>query len=146
MKKKKIINKSGVTLTEISLAVLIFALTAIPLYYAINYGSNEEIQLNKISIANKILEAFKDEVKNLDYNYVDDMCNDEKIETNELPPNSFQSLFNAQKEYKDFNFTGNAKKTTTNDVESIKINAEISWTNGFGQKSNQKITFIKVKQ
>ena len=67
MKRIKKNNKSGVSLTEISVAVLIFAIVAIPLYYAISYGSKEEIQLDKVAIANKVLESFKDEIKNLDY-------------------------------------------------------------------------------
>ena len=60
-------TKSGFSLAEISLAVLIFALCAIPLYYAISYGSAEEIQLEKMAIANKLLESFRDEMKNIDF-------------------------------------------------------------------------------
>ena len=91
-------NKSGVSLTEISVAVLIFALVAIPLYYAISYGSKEEIQLDKVAIANKVLESFRDEIKNLDYPTVESFGN--KIVSTQLPPNSFQALLEAQKNIK----------------------------------------------
>ena len=136
-------NKLGVSLTEISVAVLIFALVAIPLYYAISYGSKEEIQLDKVAIANKILESFKDEIKNLDYATVESFGN--KIESTQLPPNSFQELLKAQKKYKDIKFEAESVEDNNNDVISRKITAEVKWTNGTGNTSSQKISFIKVQ-
>ena len=141
--KKIRMNKSGFSFTEISVAVLIFALVAIPLYYAISFGSKEEIQLDKIAIANKILESFKDEIKNLDYPTVESFG--EKIKSQHLPPNSFQELLKAQQKYKDFEFEAESKEDTTNDVISRKITAEVKWTNGSGKTSSQKISFIKVQ-
>ncbi len=136
-------NKSGVSLTEISVAVLIFAIVAIPLYYAISYGSKEEIQLDKVAIANKVLESFKDEIKNLDYPTVESFG--EKIEATQLPPNSFQELLKAQQKYKDFKFEAESIEDNNNDVISRKITAEVKWINGSGNTTSQKISFIKVQ-
>ena len=136
-------NKSGFSLTEISVAVLLFAIVAIPLYYAVSYGSKEEIQLDKIAIANKVLESFRDEIKNLDYATVESLGKD--IEANQLPPNSFSALWDAQSKYKDFEFKAESIEDKNNDVVSRKITAEITWTNGTGNKSSQKISFIKVQ-
>ena len=143
MKRIKKNNKSGVSLTEISVAVLIFALVAIPLYYAISFGSKEEIQLDKVAIANKILESFRDEIKNLDYPTVESFG--DKIESKDLPPNSFQALLEAQQKYKDFKFEAESKEDNNNEVISRKITAEVSWTNGSGNKTSQKISFVKVQ-
>lgn len=143
MKRIKKNNKSGVSLTEISVAVLIFAIVAIPLYYAISYGSKEEIQLDKVAIANKVLESFKDEIKNLDYPTVESFGN--KIESTQLPPNSFQALLEAQQKYKDFKFEAESIEDNNNDVISRKITAKIKWTNGSGNETSQKISFIKVQ-
>lgn len=138
-------NKRGVTLIEISVAVLIFALVAIPLYYAITYGSNEEIQLDKVAIANRILESFRDEIKNLDFETVDNYGSN--IDGSQLPPNSFKALLDGQQKYKDFAFKAEIKKpeTTLSDVVSLTIVAEVSWTKGNGEKSTQKISFVKVQ-
>lgn len=136
-------NKKGVSLIEISIAVLIFALVAIPLYYAITYGSNEEIQLDKIAIANKVLESFRDEIKNLDFATIEEMGS--HITATQLPPNSFQKLLDAQQKYKDFAFSAEVEDKTLNDIKSLAFKAEVTWTKGNGQKSSQKISFVKVQ-
>ncbi len=135
-------NKLGVSLTEISVAVLVFALVAIPLYYAISFGTKEEIQSDKVAIANKILESFRDEIKNLDFETV--LSYGEDITATNLPPNSFQKMYDAQKEYKDFNFKAKAKLNDNDGMRSITFNATVSWRRDGGE-STQKISFIKVE-
>lgn len=135
--------KSGVSLVEIVLAVAIFAIISIPLYYAISFGSKEEIQLDKVAHANKILESFRDEIKNLDFDTVKNMGS--KIDGSQLPPNSFQSLLKAQQKYKDFKFNAEAETKTINEIESISFNAEVNWTKDSGGKSSQKLSFVKVQ-
>lgn len=126
------------------MAVLIFALAALPLYYAISYGSGEEIQLDKIAIANKILESFRDEVKNLDFETVKAFGS--SFDGRQLPPNSFQKLLDAQEKYKDFKFQAQSERKIVNEIETLNISAEVKWTVGSGgRESSQKISFIKVK-
>ena len=136
-------NKSGVSLAEISVAVLIFALVAIPLYFAISFGTKEEIQTDKVAIANKILESFRDEIKNLDFETV--LSYGDTIKASDLPPNSFGKMYDAQKEYKDFEFIASATKNDVDGMRSITFNASVSWTRD-GGKSTQKISFIKVEK
>ena len=142
---KRIKNKLGVSLTEISVAVLIFAVVAIPLYYAISYGTKEEIQADKVAIANKILESFRDEIKNLSYETVLGLCKGDSIKASDLPPNSFGKMYEAQKEYKDFEFEAKAVKNESDGMRSISFNATVTWTRDSGAKSTQKISFIKVE-
>lgn len=140
---KRIKNKLGVSLAEISVAVLIFALVAIPLYYAISFGTKEEIQADKVAIANKILESFRDEIKNLDFETV--LGYGDTIKASDLPPNSFGKMYEAQKEYKDFEFEAKAVKNESDGMRSISFNATVTWTRDSGAKSTQKISFIKVE-
>ncbi len=141
MKKNK---KSGVSLVEIILAVMIFAIVAIPLYYAVSYSSNEEVQLDKIAIANKILESFRDEIKNLDFEVV--KAYGTNIDGSQLPPNSFQALLNSQKKYKDFKFSAEAEHKEATGIESILFKAEVKWTLANGKESSQKLSFVKVQK
>lgn len=137
-------KKHGVSLVEIVAAVAIFAIVAVPLYYAVSYGSKEEIQLEKVSIANKILESFRDEVKNLDFETVKSYGS--SFDGSQLPPNSFQKLLDAQKKHKDFKFSAEATTKNINDIESIAITAEVKWTKDGKGESSQKISFVKVQQ
>ena len=141
MKKQN--NKLGVSLTEITISVLVFALIAIPLYYAISFGSKEEIYLEKVSHANKILESFRDEIKNLDFETVKNFGNN--IDGTQLPPNSFQKLFEAQKKFKDFKFSAQAESKAINEIESISFKAEVKWTKDNGTEASQKLSFVKVQ-
>ncbi len=143
MNRRKINNKSGFSLAEISLAVLIFALCAIPLYYAISYGSAEEIQLEKMAIANKLLESFRDEMKNIDF----DLAKKDYLTINEnsLPPETFNVYLDAAKKYKDFKFVSDSKANDLNGIESINFKVGVSWTTNSGRIASQSISFVKVK-
>lgn len=143
----KKLNRLGVSLTEISIAVLIFAVAAIPLYYGISYGSKEEIQLNKDTIAQNILESFRDEIKNLDFATVESFIVGGEIPVTQLPPNSFQEFLKAQKKYKDFEFKAEVKNPPAGtEVKTLTFKATVTWTKEGGNKSERKISFIKVEQ
>ena len=142
MKRLKI-NKFGVTLAEVAVAVLIFAVAAIPLYYAISYGAKEEVQLDKIAQANKILSSFKEECIELDY--------DEVVKLKQgldgfNAPKTFNDLMLAQKQYKDFRLTVSATEKTVVDIVSLTVEAEVKWTRDGGGESSQKLSFVKVKR
>ena len=145
MKRKKINNKFGVTLAEVSVAILIFVLAAIPLYYAVSYGAKEEIQIEKTALANKILEAFRDECKNLDYDTVESYG--PETDGSNLPQNTFGELLKAQQKHKDFKFhaTIKAPDNAIEGIDSLQINADVKWTKEKGGESIQKISFVKIK-
>ncbi|MDD3147598.1 MAG: prepilin-type N-terminal cleavage/methylation domain-containing protein [Candidatus Riflebacteria bacterium] len=142
-------NKSaGVSLVEIIVAVMVFAMASIPLYYAISYGASEETNLEKVAIANKILAAFRDEIKNLDYKTVEGLMtatsNWKTLDASALPPNSFNSLLTSQKKYKDFEFKTEVRKSPGADLDSLEFKAAVSWTTGRGNTASESIAFIKV--
>jgi hypothetical protein len=144
MRRNKMNKKSGVSTTEIAIAVLVFAVAAIPLYYAISFGSNQDIQLDKIARANKVLESFRDEIKSLDFETVHQYGS--PIDARNLPPNSFNEFLEAQKRYKDYEFKATSDYSNENDIEALIIKAQITWHDGTGNKESiQKISFMKVK-
>ncbi len=140
MKNKKMMNKLGVSLPEISIAVLIFALCAIPLYYAIAYGSKEEIKMEKNAIANKILESFRDEIKDLDYDTAVTFGN--FSDGSGLPPETLK-VYEQAKNYKDFKVS--CESTPNNemgDIESTTFKAKVTWD---GLEFPKELSFKKVK-
>lgn len=146
MKKNK---RNAVSLVEIVVAVLVFTLAAIPIYYAISYGAAEETNLEKVAIASKILESFRDEIKDLDYDIVKGLMGAtsvwKTVDAKGMTPNSFNSLLTAQGKYKDFNFQTEVRVSPGADVESLEFKAEVSWTTGRNKKAKEKISFIRVK-
>ena len=109
MKNKKKNNRLGVSLAEISIAALIFALCAIPLYYAISFGSKEEIKMEKDTIATKILESFRDEIKDLDYDTAVNFGN--FGDSSGLPPETLK-VYEKAKDYKEFKVSCESEKKT----------------------------------
>lgn len=149
---KKFKNTRAVSLLEFILAVLVFGIAVIPLYYAISYGAKHEIDYEKVGIANKLLESFKDEVLSLDYEIIEGMFSLDDGSTTwkniaqpSLPPLAFNAIFQAQTEYKDFKFAGEARNTGTSAVKAIEFKASISWEST-GPQRNEEIFFVKVKR
>ena len=144
--KRKRNNKSGVSLAEIAIAVFIFAVCAIPLYYAISYGSSEEIHLEKSSIANKILESFRDEVKNLDFKTA--MEYKSFSDNSGLPPDTFKAVEHIvnEKKYKDYVVSCTCEEVTENEIKIVTFKPEVKWTNNKGKEISQKISFVVVEK
>lgn len=136
------INRSGFSLTEIVIAVMVFAIVSVPLYYAISFGSKEEIHLEKVSMANKVLEAFRDEIMNLDYKTVESLGNN--FDGTQMPPKSFSELLAAQDKFKDLKLTAVSVANETNDARTIT--AEVTWKREGKGDSSVKISFVKVKK
>ena len=143
---RKKTNKSGISLVEITIAIFIFAVCAIPIYYAISYGSSEEIHLEKRSIGNKILESFRDEVKNLDFKTAQQYQNFSG--NSGLPPDTFKAVEHIvnEKKYKDYVVSCTSEETTENDIKIITFKPEVKWTNNKGQEITQKISFVVVEK
>ena len=139
-------NKSGFSLAEISIAVLIFALCAIPLYYAVSYGSAEEIHLEKTAIANKILESFRDEIKNLDFETAKQFSSFSG--NSGLPPETFKVVNQVvnEKHYKDYVVSCTCEEKTEHEIKSITFKPEIKWKNNKNKEITQKITFVIIEK
>ena len=135
-------NKSGVSLPEISIAVLIFALCAIPLYYAIAFGSKEEIKMEKDAIATKILESFRDEIKDLDYDTAVNFGN--FGDSSGLPPETLK-VYEKAKDYKEFKVSCESEQKNEFDIETTTFKAKVTW-NAEGAEVEKKLSVVKVKQ
>ena len=147
MQKNNRFKKYGVSLIEIAVALLFFAFAAIPIYYALSYGSKQEVDTEKIAIANKILSSFRDEVISLPYDTAKGFFSATSAWKNigsNVPQNSFQRLLTAQRKYKDFQFSGKVR-LITNPVEALEFNAQIKWSTN-GPKRLEKVAFVKVKK
>jgi prepilin-type N-terminal cleavage/methylation domain-containing protein len=141
MKKNK---KLGFTLVEITVALGLFAILAIPAYMMFSYGAADEMSYHKTAAANRILESCRDEIKNLSYAYAESLGS--SFDTVNLPPATFDKLLSAQKELKDssFKFHGIAEKKT-GEPEHIKFTLKVTWTKKSGATAEEKLVFIKVK-
>lgn len=138
-------NKYGVSLVEIAVAVLFFAFAAIPVYYALSYGATQEIDMSKVSMANKVLAAFRDEVMRLSYDEAEGCFPAATFDATALPPETFGDLLTAQRDYKDFQFSGKVEKLT-DPVDAMQFDIEITWSNAKGPERLEKISFMKVKK
>ena len=147
---KKNLTNHGVSLVEVMLAVALFIITVVPIYYGLSYGAAEEINLEKRNIARKILESFQDEIKDFDYDdlqkFIKATNAEKSISEKDLPPNSFDELVQAQTKYKDFKFSGKVKASEANFIKSIEFKVEVTWTKGTGKTAIEKLAFIKVKR
>ncbi len=141
-------GKNGVSLVEIIVAVAVFAIAAVPIYYAISYNAADQTNIGKRSIAQKILESFRDEIKDLEYDYVVSLmgagANWKSFSSSDMTPNSFNVLLAAQQDFKDFAFSGEVK-TSGGAVEILELKVEVTWTSGRGKQEVEKLAFIKVK-
>lgn len=141
-------NRLGLSLVEIIVAVAVFAIAAVPIYYAISYNAADEANIGKRSIAQKILESFRDEIKDLEYDYVVGLMGAtsswKTFTSSGMTPNSFNVLLTAQQEFKDFVFSGEVK-TAGGAVELLEFKVEVTWTSGRGKQEVEKLSFIKVK-
>jgi len=141
MKKNK---KLGFTLTEITVALGLFALLAVPAYLMFSFGAADEMSYHKTAAANRILESCRDEIKNLSYAYAQSLG--PSFDSINLPPATFDKLLNAQKELKDstFKFYGIAEETIAEPAH-IKFTLKVTWTKKSGATAEEKLVFIKVK-
>ncbi|GAB4269823.1 MAG: hypothetical protein Kow0029_06100 [Candidatus Rifleibacteriota bacterium] len=140
-------SNSGLSLVEVTVAVILFALAAIPIYYGLSYGASTEVDSEKIAIANKILEAFRDEMLNQPWDELDpSYAATDWLEIGADLPNAFNKLLEAQQKYKDFKFVGWVRKAPDSEVDALEFRAEISWTSNGPKRDPEKIFFLKIKR
>lgn len=131
-----------------------FAVAVIPIYYVISFGARHEIDYEKIGLANKILESFRDEVQGLDFEQVqgffnlDDGSEDvwKDIDAGSLTPNVFLELLEAQQEFQDFQFSGRARNIPNSPVDAIEFEAQVQWESIAPNRDPENIRFIKTRR
>lgn len=140
---------AGISLIEIMVAVLLLALAAIPIYRTLSFGASKEIENEKIAIANRILESFKNEIMGMPFEVLQTEFSDTSWQTIGADfPNVFNALMEAQKKYKDFEFSGQVRQVEDAVVPTMEFKAEVNWTKNDGEKRDkpEKIFFIKVEK
>lgn len=137
---------TGVSLIEIVAAILLFALAAVPIYRSLSFGAAKEIDSEKVAIANRILESFKDEVLGLPYKDLEITYPANTWQPIGADfPNVFDQLLQAQQKYKDFQFSGEVRQVSGAVVKTMEFKSEVTWTNAYGKKNKpEQIFFIKV--
>ncbi|HMM61439.1 MAG TPA: hypothetical protein PLK28_09360 [Candidatus Rifleibacterium sp.] len=144
MKKNRISVKRGLSLIEIAAAVLVFSAAVIPLYHAMSYGAKEDIHIDKIAVADKILTSFRDEIKNMDFKTVAGLYGSARVYkgTEDMTPNTFKEFLKEKEKYKDFEFEAETTKQDS-PIESISFKAKVTWTSATN-KGERKLAFVKV--
>lgn len=151
---KKTCKCKGVSLLEVIVAVLIFSVAIVPLYYALTYGARQEIDYSKVTLANKILESFRDEVLSLDFETVQGLVGVsagstswQKFDASALPPNSFDKVLKAQREHQDFQFSGQVRTPPDAVVDALEFRAEVTWpSHGGPVREPENVVFVKVRR
>lgn len=147
-------KRTGITLLEVIVAVLIFSVAVVPMYYVLTYGARQEIDYSKVALANKILESFRDEVLSLDYDTVQGLVGASAGSTSwrdfgasALPPNSFNAVLEAQREHQDFQFSGQVRTPAGAVVDALEFKAEVTWPSPTGPaRDPESIVFVKVRR
>ncbi|HNX76219.1 MAG TPA: hypothetical protein PLM07_07220 [Candidatus Rifleibacterium sp.] len=144
MKKNRISIKRGLSLVEIVAAILVFSVAVIPLYYAMSYGAKEDIHIDKVAVADKILSSFRDEIKNMDFKTVAGLYGSARTYkgTEDMTPNTFKEFLKEKEKYKDFEFEVETLKQDS-PIESISFKAMVTWT-AEATKGERRLAFVKV--
>lgn len=137
-------KKRGITLTELTVALGLFALLAIPAYMVFSYGAADEMSYHKTAAANRILESCRDEIKNLSYKYAEQDLVPSFTNVNS-PPSTFNTFMDFQKDFKDKNFKLEGKAVVNKNPDHIKFDLKVTWTKKNGSIAEETLSFIKVK-
>jgi type II secretory pathway pseudopilin PulG len=143
-KKSNKMKKRGITLTELTVALGLFALLAIPAYMVFSYGAADEMSYHKTAAANRILESCRDEIKNLSYKYAEKDLVPSFTNVNS-PPSTFNTFMDFQKDFKDKNFKLEGKAVVNKNPDHIKFDLKVTWTKKNGSIAEETLSFIKVK-
>lgn len=145
----EIIRRSNkcITLLEVILAVVIFAIFSIPLYRAISTSAVKEIDTTKLSMARKILESVKSELQAKSFNEIENMIgsnNQTFVKISGGYPNTLSEVLNIQSKYKDFHLEVFGK-FSVNSKSIIEIKAVVSYTSSQNRHKNEEINFLIIK-
>ena len=126
-------NKLAFTLVEITVALGIFALLAIPAYMLFSYSASSENEYHKTAAALRVIETYRDEIKNLSFNVAKEYKSD-------LTPQASEIFATEHDKY------GLEKEITPEERDNmIKITITIKWKNRRGTELKETQTFVKVK-
>lgn len=133
----------GFSLVEVVIALVVFGLAAIPIYYALSGTAAQEVDATKLSMARKILESFKAEVLTLPFDKLKEMTTTGG--TVGGCTNTETSVLGAQRKYKDFEFTTEIKVSTSS-PSVLDVKGAITWTKSDGSKAKpEELAFIVVE-
>lgn len=140
-------NRRGFSLVEVIVATFVFALAAIPIYFAMSHGAAKEIDSTKLSMARKILESFRAEVINRPFAEISAMGPGTSDFT-AMPggfPKTVSDVLNIQKQYKDFTFSPKFR-FSPGQTSVIEVKGSLTWTKADGkQHVPEELAFLLVK-
>ena len=130
-------NKIGFTLVEIMVALGIFALIAIPVYMFFSYTTANEIEYHKNVSASRLMESFKNEIKQYSFEESKGFT-----DANNAPPNTKKIYDEIKSKFSDLEM----KIVLENvDEKTIRYNLTVTWKSRGGAERKESSTFVKVK-
>lgn len=146
----------GFTLLEILIAMIVFILAAVPIYFALGQGAAQEVQATKIAQARKILESFRQEIMGQEFNALVKMMpasanvcvnfTEAELKKHGLTMTA-GGVIDIQREYKDFEMGATFCFAEGNN-QVIEVKSHVSWTRPGNEgpvKSTENLAFLVVK-
>lgn len=130
-------NKNGFTLVEIMVALCIFALIAIPVYMFFSYSAANEIEYHKNVSASKLMESFKNEIKQYSFEESKGFIN-----ANNAPPNTKKIYDEIKSKFSDLEMTITPDSV---DEKTMSFTLTVTWKSRGGAERKTSSTFVKVK-
>lgn len=139
-------RKSGLSLLEVVVAALIFALAIIPIYYALSSQSVSDLETTKIAMAKDILTSLRQEIMARPFDELSPYVPATKGPLqNEPYPLTLDKILKAQKEYQGIQFelsvdaelTGPGKKV-------IQFEGKVTWKDNKNQIKEETLSFMTV--
>ena len=141
--------RPGFSLVEVLVATFMFAVAAIPIYFALSGGAAQEVDATKLSMARKILESFRSEVVSRPFIELKPMAtggNTFAVMGGGYP-NTISQVMTVQQKYKDFSFKGQIRVSPDNAKGKIlEVKGEVTWTRSDGKPSKpEDLAFLVVE-
>ena len=130
-------NKNGFTLVEIMVALCIFALIAIPVYMFFSYTAANEIEYHKNVSASRLMESFKNDIKQYSFEESQGFIN-----ANNAPPNTKKIYDEIRSKFSDLEMTIDPQNV---DEKTMRFTLTVTWKSRGGAERKTTSTFVKVK-
>lgn len=146
-KLRKPLRGTGFSLVEVIVATFIFALVAVPIYYAMSQSAAKEIDSTKLSMARKVLESFRAEIVGRPFSEIAGLNPGNPDFTN-LPggyPKTLSDVLTTQQKYKDFSFSPKFR-FAPGQTSVIEVKGSVTWTKADKKPfPPEEIRFLIVK-
>ena len=156
--KRNFTGCTGVTLIEISLAIVILIVAIVPLMSLSSRDVTTAIETEKIQMAERILESIKTELMAMPFKTFYERIGEEEAQDPDkfgpyelldgFYPISLKKVLEIQKKFKDFTVTGSwafSKNKNKVDKTMVQVDVECSFSRAKSSKVVRKKSFLIVK-